>query len=43
MSKKNAFKIVVVGATGNVGRTMLQVLSERGFLAANISAVASEL
>lgn len=42
MAKKEAFKIAVVGATGNVGRTMLNVLAERGFPAANISAIASE-
>jgi aspartate-semialdehyde dehydrogenase len=42
MAKKEAFKIAVVGATGNVGRAILSILAERGFPAANISAVASE-
>lgn len=40
--KKDKFKIAVVGATGNVGRTMLSVLEERGFPVNNIAAVASE-
>ncbi len=43
MSKKiDQFKIAVVGATGNVGRTMLSVLAERGFPIQNIQAVASD-
>ncbi len=43
MAKKiDQFKIAVVGATGNVGRTMLNVLAERGFLMKNIYAVASD-
>lgn len=42
MIKKNTHhKIAVVGATGNVGRAMLSVLSERGFPVQNISALAS--
>lgn len=41
MNKKD-LKIAVVGATGNVGRAMLQILSERGYPAHNISAVASD-
>lgn len=39
---KSTLKIVVVGATGNVGRVMLNILQERGFKASNIRAVASE-
>jgi aspartate-semialdehyde dehydrogenase len=42
MSKKSSVKIAVVGATGNVGRTFLQILSERGYPVQNITAVASE-
>ena len=34
-------RIAVVGATGNVGREMLEVLYERGFGSANVTAVAS--
>jgi aspartate-semialdehyde dehydrogenase len=34
-------KIAVVGATGNVGREMLEVLSERGFPADEVVAIAS--
>lgn len=40
LSKEN-LKIAVVGATGNVGRTMLNILEERGFLASQVHAVAS--
>src|SRR5437588_8850779 len=36
------FKVAVVGATGNVGREMLNVLAERGIPAADVTAVASE-
>jgi len=36
-----AYKVVVVGATGNVGREMLNILAEREFPAAEIAAVAS--
>ncbi|WP_439491404.1 aspartate-semialdehyde dehydrogenase [Blastomonas fulva] len=36
-----AYKIVVVGATGNVGREMLNILAERQFPIAEIAAVAS--
>ena len=39
---KSTVKIAVVGATGNVGRMMLEILSERGFNAKNVKAVASE-
>ena len=35
------YKIVVVGATGNVGREMLNILSERQFPVDEIAAVAS--
>jgi aspartate-semialdehyde dehydrogenase len=41
MTKKSSVKIAVVGATGNVGRTILQILAERGYPAQNITAVAS--
>jgi len=37
-----SFKVAVVGATGNVGREMLNILAERGVPAANVVAVASE-
>lgn len=40
--KKGQHKIAVVGATGNVGRAMLSILSERGFPSHNIFAVASD-
>lgn len=36
-----AYKVVVVGATGNVGREMLNILAERLFPLADIAAVAS--
>ncbi|MBV2185992.1 MAG: aspartate-semialdehyde dehydrogenase, partial [Rhizobium sp.] len=35
------FKIAIVGATGNVGREMLNILSERGFPADEVVALAS--
>ena len=35
------YKVVVVGATGNVGREMLNILAERQFPVADIAAVAS--
>jgi aspartate-semialdehyde dehydrogenase len=35
------FKIAVVGATGNVGREMLNILLERGFPADEVVALAS--
>ncbi len=41
MKNKKNIKIAVVGATGNVGRTFLQILAERGYPVENISAVAS--
>lgn len=37
-----SYKVAVVGATGNVGREMLNILSERKFPISDISAVASE-
>ncbi len=36
-----AYRVVVVGATGNVGREMLNILAEREFPIAEIAAVAS--
>jgi aspartate-semialdehyde dehydrogenase len=36
-----AYKVAVVGATGNVGREMLNILAERAFPLADIAAVAS--
>ncbi|RWB16218.1 aspartate-semialdehyde dehydrogenase [Mesorhizobium sp.] len=36
-----SFKVVVVGATGNVGREMLNILDERGFPASEVVALAS--
>ncbi len=35
------YKVAVVGATGNVGREMLEILAERGFPADEVLAVAS--
>ena len=35
------FKVAVVGATGNVGREMLNILSEREFPADEVVAIAS--
>ena len=35
------FKVVIVGATGNVGREMLDILAERGFPADEVVALAS--
>jgi aspartate-semialdehyde dehydrogenase len=35
------FKVAVVGATGNVGREMLQILDERKFPVSEVVAVAS--
>jgi aspartate-semialdehyde dehydrogenase len=35
------FKVAVVGATGNVGREMLNILEERGFPASEVVALAS--
>ena len=36
-----ASRVVVVGATGNVGREMLNILAERQFPLAEVAAVAS--
>lgn len=38
---KASLRIAVVGATGNVGRAMLSILEERGFLHTQVRAVAS--
>lgn len=38
---RSALKIAVVGATGNVGRMMLNILAERGFNASQVRAIAS--
>jgi len=35
------YRVAVVGATGNVGREMMQVLAERGFPCDEVAAVAS--
>ena len=35
------YRVVVVGATGNVGREMLNILAERQFPADEIAALAS--
>ena len=35
------FRVAVVGATGNVGREMLNILAERKFPATEIIAIAS--
>ena len=35
------FKVAVVGATGNVGREMLEILAERAFPADEVVALAS--
>ena len=36
-----SYKVVVVGATGNVGREMLNILAEREFPISEIAALAS--
>ncbi len=36
-----AYKVAVVGATGNVGREMLDILAERRFPASEVVALAS--
>ena len=36
-----SYKIAVIGATGNVGREMLNILAERNFPVARVDAVAS--
>jgi aspartate-semialdehyde dehydrogenase len=35
------YKVAIVGATGNVGREMLNILEERGFPADEVVALAS--
>lgn len=40
--RKKTYTVAVVGATGNVGREMLQILAERNFPIATVHAVASE-
>ncbi len=42
MAQKQNVKIAVVGATGNVGRSMLNILAERHFPIQNITALASD-
>jgi aspartate-semialdehyde dehydrogenase len=37
-----SYRVAVVGATGNVGREMLQTLADRGFPVADVAALASE-
>ena len=36
------YRVAVVGATGNVGREMLQILAERNFPADEVVALASQ-
>ncbi|RVA40521.1 aspartate-semialdehyde dehydrogenase, partial [Mesorhizobium sp. M7A.F.Ca.US.001.01.1.1] len=36
-----SFKVAIVGATGNVGREMLNILEERGFPVSEVVALAS--
>jgi len=42
MSNQNLFNVAVVGATGAVGETMLNILAERDFPIGNLYALASE-
>ena len=42
MEKKMGYRVVVVGATGNVGREMLQIMADRRFPADEVVALASE-
>lgn len=42
MSKKDSYKIAVVGATGAVGEVMFSILDERKFPASEVVALASE-
>jgi aspartate-semialdehyde dehydrogenase len=42
MSKKNSYKVAMVGATGAVGEVLLQILHERAFLVSELVALASE-
>ncbi len=41
LAKKDKYNIAVAGATGAVGRKMLEILVERGFPVANLKALAS--
>ncbi len=41
MLKKDQYNVAVAGATGAVGRKMLEILAERGFPVANLKALAS--
>ncbi|RMG91045.1 MAG: aspartate-semialdehyde dehydrogenase [Zetaproteobacteria bacterium] len=41
LPEKDAYNVVVVGATGAVGRTMLEILEERSFPVADLAPVAS--
>jgi aspartate-semialdehyde dehydrogenase len=41
MSSSRGFKVAVVGATGNVGREMLNILAERAFPVSEVVALAS--
>ncbi len=41
MSSPRGFKVAVVGATGNVGREMLNILAERAFPVSDVVALAS--
>jgi aspartate-semialdehyde dehydrogenase len=41
MEKIMAYKVAVVGATGNVGREMLDILAERRFPVSEVVALAS--
>ncbi|MDR3187392.1 MAG: aspartate-semialdehyde dehydrogenase [Holosporaceae bacterium] len=42
MTAKRKYNVTVVGATGNVGMKVLQILEERGFPVNSIAAIASE-
>ena len=42
MKKKNAYKVAVVGATGAVGKEMIEILEERNFPVSELLLLASE-
>jgi aspartate-semialdehyde dehydrogenase len=42
MQKKDKYKVAILGATGNVGRIMLDILEERNFPCESITCLASE-
>lgn len=42
MSKKNSYKVAMVGATGAVGETLLNILKERAFPISELVALASQ-